>query len=201
MRFRVLDRQINHIKINTMNKREFLKTTAILGAGTIITPTMASSNLTSATRQGATASLVALNAEGNFEQPALGYAFDALEPHIDARTMEVHYGKHHAGYTKKFNAALEHADLHSTDIKKLFASVSSHGSGVRNNGGAISTTTCTGNSCLPMGVVNLQESLQRRFLRISDPFRSSRSNFQPHRPVTLVQAGDGYSLMKKGSCR
>ncbi|MEN8204339.1 MAG: superoxide dismutase, partial [Bacteroidota bacterium] len=99
-----------------MNKRDFLKTSAILGAGTIISPSIASSHLNSTFRHGATASLAALNAEGKFEQPKLGYAFDALEPYIDAKTMEVHYGKHHAGYTRKFNTALEHADLHSTDI-------------------------------------------------------------------------------------
>ena len=42
-----------------------------------------------------------------FDLPDLGYAHDALEPHIDARTMEIHHGKHHAGYTSKLNAALE----------------------------------------------------------------------------------------------
>lgn len=118
-----------------MNKREFLKTTAILGAGTIIAPTMASSHLNPNPSKGATASLIAQNSEGKFIQPELGYAFDALEPYIDAKTMEVHYGKHHAGYTRKFNTALEHEDLHPTDIKKLFASVSNYGPGVRNNGG------------------------------------------------------------------
>ena len=118
-----------------MKKREFLKTSAILGAGTLLAPTVASSCMNSAAQAGATASLVAMNDEGKFTQPELGYAFDALEPHVDAMTMEIHYGKHHAGYTKKFNAALEHADFHSTDIYKLFASVSSHGNGIRNNGG------------------------------------------------------------------
>jgi len=49
--------------------------------------------------------------------------------------MELHYGKHHAGYTKKFNAALEHENLHSTDIYRIFEQVSNYGSGIRNNGG------------------------------------------------------------------
>ena len=118
-----------------MNKREFLKTSAILGAGALIVPSVASSCMNSSAAGGATASPVGTNAEGKFIQPELGYAFDALEPHIDAKTMEVHYGKHHAGYTRKFNTALEHEDLHSTDIYSLFASVSSYGAGVRNNGG------------------------------------------------------------------
>ena len=50
-------------------------------------------------------------------------------------TMELHYSKHHAGYTSKFNAALEHEDMHPSDIYKIFDSVSQFGEGVRNNGG------------------------------------------------------------------
>jgi Fe-Mn family superoxide dismutase len=118
-----------------MNKREFLKRSTILGAATLVAPAIASSCMNSAAQPGATASLVALGEDGAFLQPKLGYAFDALEPHLDAATMKVHYGKHHAGYTKKFNAALEQADFHSKDIYKLFASVSTLGNGIRNNGG------------------------------------------------------------------
>jgi Fe-Mn family superoxide dismutase len=118
-----------------MKKREFLKTSAILGAGTLIAPSITTSCMNSAAQSGATASLVAMDEEGKFAQPELDYAFNALEPHVDAMTMEVHYGKHHAGYTRKFNAALENADFHSTDIYSLFDTVSTHGSGIRNNGG------------------------------------------------------------------
>ncbi|MBX2875328.1 MAG: superoxide dismutase [Saprospiraceae bacterium] len=70
-----------------------------------------------------------------FQLPELPYAFDALEPHIDARTMEIHYGKHHAGYTKKLNAAIEGSDLENMKIEDILASVSQHPTGVRNNGG------------------------------------------------------------------
>jgi len=118
-----------------MNKREFLKKSAILGAGALVAPAIASSCMNSSAAQGATASLVAAGGDGKFLQPDLGYAFDALEPFIDTQTMELHYGKHHAGYTKKFNLALEHEDLHSTDIYRIFEKVSTYGSGVRNNGG------------------------------------------------------------------
>jgi Fe-Mn family superoxide dismutase len=122
-------------KIKAMKKREFIKTSAILGAGTLLAPSIASSCMNSAAQSGATASLVSMDADGKFVQPELTYGFDALEPYVDAMTMELHYGKHHAGYTSKFNTALEHADFHSTDINKLFAEVSSHGSSIRNNGG------------------------------------------------------------------
>ena len=72
--------------------------------------------------------------------PSLPYAFDALEPHIDARTMEIHHGKHHAGYVAKLNAALEgHSDLASKSIEDLmrgFAGLPESIKGaVRNNGG------------------------------------------------------------------
>ncbi|MEO0337997.1 MAG: superoxide dismutase [Bacteroidota bacterium] len=70
-----------------------------------------------------------------FELPALPYAFDALEPNIDARTMEIHHGKHHAGYTKKLNAAIEGTDLEGKSIEDILANVSSASTGVRNNGG------------------------------------------------------------------
>jgi Fe-Mn family superoxide dismutase len=69
-----------------------------------------------------------------FELPKLPYAYDALEPHIDARTMEIHHGKHHAGYTSKLNAAIEGTDMAGKSIEDLMANHSDNG-GVRNNGG------------------------------------------------------------------
>ncbi|MEJ2005372.1 MAG: superoxide dismutase, partial [Cyclobacteriaceae bacterium] len=69
-----------------------------------------------------------------FELPSLPYAFDALEPHIDARTMEIHHGKHHAGYTKKLNGAIEGTDMEGKSIEELLKNNSDH-TAVRNNGG------------------------------------------------------------------
>ena len=70
-----------------------------------------------------------------FELPALPYAHNALEPHIDQQTMEIHHGKHHAGYTTKLNAAFEGSDLANQSIEDILANVSKHGGAVRNNGG------------------------------------------------------------------
>ncbi|MFK7937078.1 MAG: superoxide dismutase [Saprospiraceae bacterium] len=70
-----------------------------------------------------------------FELPDLPYDFAALEPHIDARTMEIHHDKHHAGYTKKLNAAIAGTELEGKSIKDILANVSKHSLGVRNNGG------------------------------------------------------------------
>ena len=69
------------------------------------------------------------------ELPKLPYEYNALEPHIDARTMEIHHGKHHNGYTNKLNAAIEGTDLEGKSIEAILANVSAHGAGVRNNGG------------------------------------------------------------------
>lgn len=70
-----------------------------------------------------------------FQLPALPYGFDALEPHIDARTMEIHHGKHHAGYTNNLNAAIDGTPLDGMKIEDILANVSKHGAAVRNNGG------------------------------------------------------------------
>jgi len=69
-----------------------------------------------------------------FELPKLPYDYNALEPHIDARTMEIHHGKHHNGYTTKLNAAIEGTDMADKSIEDLLKMASSNGA-VRNNGG------------------------------------------------------------------
>ena len=75
-----------------------------------------------------------------FELPDLGYPHDALEPHIDARTMEIHHGRHHAAYTANLNAALApHAQLHGMSAEDLVGDLAALPEGirtaVRNNGG------------------------------------------------------------------
>ena len=70
-----------------------------------------------------------------FELPQLPYAYDALEPHIDARTMEIHHGKHHAGYTNNLNAAIEGSDLAGKSIEDICSNMDMSNMAVRNNGG------------------------------------------------------------------
>ena len=74
-----------------------------------------------------------------YSLPELGYAYDALEPHIDARTMEIHHSKHHNGYVTKTNAALEGSDLLNKSVEELISDLSSvpedKRTAVRNNGG------------------------------------------------------------------
>lgn len=70
-----------------------------------------------------------------FELPALGYAYDALEPHFDARTMEIHYTKHHQGYTNNLNKAIEGTDLENKSIEDILTHLDMDNTAVRNNGG------------------------------------------------------------------
>lgn len=70
-----------------------------------------------------------------FELPALPYAFNALEPHIDARTMEIHHGKHHAAYTTNLNNAIKDTDWEGKSIETILANISKLPVAVRNNGG------------------------------------------------------------------
>lgn len=70
-----------------------------------------------------------------FELPKLPYAYDALEPHFDARTMEIHHTKHHNAYTTNLNAAIEGTDLSSKSIEEILSNVSTLSPAVRNNGG------------------------------------------------------------------
>lgn len=70
-----------------------------------------------------------------FKLPDLPYAHDALEPYIDARTMEIHHGKHHAGYTSKLNDAIDGTPLADKSIEQILANLDMSNSAVRNNGG------------------------------------------------------------------
>jgi Fe-Mn family superoxide dismutase len=71
----------------------------------------------------------------SFQLPDLNYGFDSLEPHIDAKTMQIHHGKHHAGYTSKLNTAVEGTDLEGKSIEDLLSNLDLSNSAVRNNGG------------------------------------------------------------------
>ena len=70
-----------------------------------------------------------------FELPQLPYAKDALEPYIDAKTMEIHHGKHHNGYTTKLNGALEGSGMESDSIESILANMDMTNGALRNNGG------------------------------------------------------------------
>ena len=71
----------------------------------------------------------------SFQLPDLSYDHDALEPYVDSKTMQIHHGKHHAGYTSKLNAAIEGTDLEGKSIEEILKTLDMSNSAVRNNGG------------------------------------------------------------------
>ena len=71
----------------------------------------------------------------SFQLPDLSYDYDALEPYIDTKTMQIHHGKHHSGYTTKLNAAIEGTDLEGKSIEEILKTLEMSNSAVRNNGG------------------------------------------------------------------
>ena len=73
--------------------------------------------------------------DGKYTLPELNYAYDALEPHIDARTMEIHHTKHHQAYINNLNNAIEGTELADKTLEEIFKNMSQHSMAVRNNGG------------------------------------------------------------------
>ena len=71
----------------------------------------------------------------SFELPSLPYAHSSLEPHIDARTMEIHHGKHHNAYVTNLNKAIEGTDLANQSLEDILSNIDQHSAAVRNNGG------------------------------------------------------------------
>ena len=113
-----------------------------------------------------------------FEFPALPYSYDALEPYLDARTIEIHYDKHHRAYFNNFVNAIKGTPLENQTIEKIFATVSGSGDPVRNNGGGFYNHVFFWNSLAPKSAgpsADLLTALNNTFGSL-DKFRESFSN-------------------------
>ncbi len=86
-----------------------------------------------------------------FEFPNLPYAYDALEPHLDAETTEIHYDRHHRTYFTKFVAAVKDTPLANKTMEQIFAEISKHPDAIKNNGGGYYNHTLYWNSMSPEG--------------------------------------------------
>ena len=115
----------------------------------------------------------------SFQLPDLSYDHNALEPYIDSKTMQIHHGKHHAGYTNKLNAAIEGTDLDDKSIEEILKNLDMNNTAVRNNGGGYY------NHCLfweimgpnggGMPIGNLADAIDKDFGSF-DEFKSAFSN-------------------------
>ncbi|MBN1597276.1 MAG: superoxide dismutase [Bacteroidales bacterium] len=119
-----------------------------------------------------------------FELPKLGYDYSALEPHIDARTMEIHHTKHHAAYTSKLNDAVAGSSLDGKSIEEILTNISSASIAVRNNGGGFYNHSLFWKVMSPNGggtpLGDLADAINKAFGSF-DNFKSEFSNAAANR--------------------
>ena len=139
-----------------------------------------------------------------FQLPALSYAFDALEPHIDKTTMQIHHDKHHAGYVEKLNAALEGSDLLKLSVedvlKELDKIPAEKRTAVRNNGGGHANHSLFWESMSPGGGGSPKNELLNQITKAFGSFDSFKEAFTK---TALGRFGSGWAwlVLDKGKLR
>jgi len=126
-----------------------------------------------------------------FELPELEYAYDALEPHIDAETMELHHSKHHAGYTAKLNAAIEGTEKDAMEIEELMVEEFDNAA-VRNNGGGYWNHRLFWSTMSPNGGGEPAGSLRNA---IDDTFGSFESMKEEFSNAAMTRFGSGWAWL------
>ena len=137
-----------------------------------------------------------------FELPSLKYSYDALEPHIDSKTMEIHHGKHHAGYTNNLNNAIKDSDLEGKSIEEILSKLNLDNSAVRNNGGGFYNHCLFWNILSPNRVVENQPALcQMQFQIHLGVLMSLRPSFRKLQQLDLALGGLGYVFILEENSR
>ncbi|WP_299012674.1 superoxide dismutase [uncultured Polaribacter sp.] len=127
-----------------------------------------------------------------FKLPELGYAYDALEPNIDARTMEIHHTKHHNGYTTKLNAAIEGTDLEGKSIEDILGNLDMSNGAVRNNGGGFYNHSLFWSVMNPEGKGRLSGELKDA---IDAAFGSKEAFMDAFSKAAATQFGSGWAWL------
>ncbi len=127
-----------------------------------------------------------------FELPKLNYAYDALEPNIDARTMEIHYSKHHNGYTTKLNAAISGTALENESIESILSSLDMSNKAVRNNGGGFYNHSLFWEVMSPIDKGELSGELKDAILEAYGSFEDFKSAFSN---AAATQFGSGWAWL------
>ena len=127
-----------------------------------------------------------------FQLPDLGYAYDALEPHIDARTMEIHHTKHHNGYTTKLNGAVAGTDLEGKSIEDILANLDMSNGAVRNNGGGFYNHSLFWSVMNPEGKGYLSGELKDA---IEAAFGSKDAFMEAFSKAAATQFGSGWAWL------
>jgi Fe-Mn family superoxide dismutase len=131
-----------------------------------------------------------------FTLPDLPYAHDALEPHIDTKTMEIHHGKHHAAYVNNLNAAIQGTEHEGKSIEELLANISALPMAVRNNGGGHWNHTFFWESMSPNGGGTPGGALGAK---IAQDFGSFEAMQQQFAQAGATRFGSGWAWLCLGS--
>ena len=130
----------------------------------------------------------------SFKLPDLKYDYNALEPHIDAKTMEIHYSKHHGGYTSKLNAALEADNISGKSIEEILQNISKYSVGIRNNGGGYFNHNLFWEIMSPNGGGNPSGDIGKS---ISDSFESFDKFKDEFANAAATRFGSGWAWLVK----
>ena len=127
-----------------------------------------------------------------FKLPQLPYAYNALEPHIDAKTMEIHHSKHHNGYTTKLNGALEGSGMESDTIESILENLDMDNAALRNNGGGYYNHSLFWEVMGPNGGGTPMSTLRKRLIQLMDHLKSFKSAFSN---AAANQFGSGWAWL------
>jgi len=127
-----------------------------------------------------------------FELPNLGYAYDALEPNIDARTMEIHHSKHHNGYTTKLNGAIAGTDLEGKSIEDILNTLDMSNGAVRNNGGGFYNHSLFWTVMNPDNKGELSGDLKNAIMEAFGSFDAFKDTFSN---AAATQFGSGWAWL------
>jgi len=127
-----------------------------------------------------------------FTLPELGYAYDALEPNIDARTMEIHHSKHHQGYTNNLNNAIAGAELEGKSIEDILTNLEMENKAVRNNGGGFYNHSLFWSVMNPEGKGSLSGDLKEAII---DAYGSVDTFKETFSKAAATQFGSGWAWL------
>ena len=127
-----------------------------------------------------------------FELPKLGYAYDALEPNIDARTMEIHHSKHHNGYTTKLNGAIAGTDLEGKSIEDILNTLDMSNGAVINNGGGFYNHSLFWTVMNPDNKGELSGDLKNAIMEAFGSFDAFKDTFSN---AAATQFGSGWAWL------
>ncbi len=127
-----------------------------------------------------------------FELSKLAYSYNALEPYIDAKTMEIHHDKHHAGYTNNLNTAVSGTDLEGKSIEEILSGVSGHSTAVRNNGGGFYNHNLYWDVIAPGGAKSPGGALLDA---INDSFNSVKNFQEAFNKAAVTRFGSGWAWL------